>query len=134
MKLVRFSTNGQSPRVGVLQGDHIADLQASLAASLARRGVVRAQDIAATLVPASTREFLEGGAATQDAIAAITEWVTVPAASRFRRDQVLNPFPFRIRQVAGINRINQPWGPCIHAFLLGYREIPCRMDPIFSKG
>jgi acylpyruvate hydrolase len=94
MKLVRFSTNGQSPRVGVLQGDRIADLQASLAASLARRGVVRAQDIAATLVPASTREFLEGGAATQDAIAAITEWVTVPAASARLHAPIADPGKF----------------------------------------
>jgi len=94
MKLVRFSSNGQSPRVGVLQGDRIADLQASLAASLARRGVVRAQDIAATLVPASTREFLEGGAATQDAIAAITEWVTVPAASARLHAPIADPGKF----------------------------------------
>jgi acylpyruvate hydrolase len=81
MKLVRFSVNGQPPRVGALQGDRIADLQASLAASLARRGVVRAREIAATLAPASTRAFLEGGAATQEAVSAITDWVTVPAAS-----------------------------------------------------
>ena len=94
MKLVRFSTNGQSPRVGVLQGDRIADLQASLAASLSRRGVVRAQDIAATLVPASTREFLEGGAATQDAIASITEWVTVPAASARLHAPIADPGKF----------------------------------------
>jgi acylpyruvate hydrolase len=94
MKLVRFSSNGQSPRVGVLQGDRIADLQASLAASLARRGVVRAQDIAATLVPASTREFLEGGAATQDAIASITEWVTVPAASAHLHAPIADPGKF----------------------------------------
>ena len=79
MKLVRFSTNGQSPRLGSLQGDRIADLQASLALTLARRGVVRAQEIAATLVPPSTREFLEGGPAAEDAVASITEWVTVPA-------------------------------------------------------
>ena len=55
MKLVRFSTNGQTPRLGVLQGDRIADLQASVAASLTRRGVTRAADIAAALVPSSTR-------------------------------------------------------------------------------
>ena len=48
MKLVRFSTQGQSPRLGVLQGERVADLQASVAATLARRGVVRAQEIAAT--------------------------------------------------------------------------------------
>jgi acylpyruvate hydrolase len=94
MKLVRFSTNGHFPRVGVLQGDRIADLQASLAASLGRRGVVRAQDIAATLVPTSTREFLEGGAATQDAIASITEWVTVPAASARLHAPIADPGKF----------------------------------------
>jgi len=94
MKLVRFSTSGQSPRIGLLQGDRIADLQASLAASLGRRGVVRAQDIAATLVPASTREFLEGGTATQDAVASITEWVTVPAASARLHAPIADPGKF----------------------------------------
>jgi 2-keto-4-pentenoate hydratase/2-oxohepta-3-ene-1,7-dioic acid hydratase in catechol pathway len=94
MKLVRFSTNGQAPRVGALQGDRIADLQASLAATLARRGVTRAQDIAAALVPASTRAFLEGGAATQDAIASITEWVTVPAASARLHAPIADPGKF----------------------------------------
>jgi acylpyruvate hydrolase len=94
MKLVRFSTNGQSPRVGVLQGDRIADLQASLAATLGRRGVVRAQDIAAALVPASTRAFLEGGAATQDAVASITEWVTVPANSARLHAPIADPGKF----------------------------------------
>src|SRR5262245_39549895 len=78
MKLVRFSQNGQSPRLGALQGDRIADLQASLAGTLAKRGVARAHAIAAALVPDSTREFFEGGAATQDAIASITEWGNVP--------------------------------------------------------
>jgi 2-keto-4-pentenoate hydratase/2-oxohepta-3-ene-1,7-dioic acid hydratase in catechol pathway len=94
MKLVRFSTNGQSPRVGALQGDRIADLQASVAATLTRRGVVRAQEIAATLVPASTRGFLEGGAATQDALAAVTEWVTVPAASARLHAPIADPGKF----------------------------------------
>jgi acylpyruvate hydrolase len=94
MKLVRFSTSGQSPRIGLLQGDRIADLQASLAASLGRRGVVRAPDIAATLVPASTREFLEGGTATQDAVASITEWVTVPAASARLHAPIADPGKF----------------------------------------
>src|SRR5437667_12333 len=53
MKLVRFSTNGQSPRLGALQGDRIADLGASVAATLAARGVVRAPEIATALVPPS---------------------------------------------------------------------------------
>src|SRR5216117_3241711 len=65
MKLVRFSTNEQSPRLGALRGDRIADLEASLAATLTRRGVVRAREIAAALVPQSTRGFLEGGAAEE---------------------------------------------------------------------
>jgi acylpyruvate hydrolase len=94
MKLVRFSTNGQSPRLGVLQGDRIADLQASLAATLARRGVVRAQEIAVALVPASTRAFLEGGAAAQDAVASITEWVTVGAAAARLHAPIADPGKF----------------------------------------
>src|SRR5207249_6846042 len=76
MKLVRFSTNGQTPRLGVLQGDRIADLQASLAASLTRRGVSRAAELAAALVPNSTRAFLEGGSLAEEAVADIKEWVT----------------------------------------------------------
>jgi acylpyruvate hydrolase len=94
MKLVRFSTNGQSPRLGALQGDRIADLQASVAATLTRRGVVRAGEIAAALVPASTRGFLEGGAASQDAVKAITEWVTVPAASARLHAPIADPGKF----------------------------------------
>ena len=81
MKLVRFSTNGTAPRLGILRDDSVADLQQSVADTLARRGVVRATEIATVLVPASTRAFLEGGVASQDAVAAISEWVTVPRAS-----------------------------------------------------
>lgn len=81
MKLVRFSQNGHSPRIGVLRGDSVVDLQASYAATLAKRNVARASAIAAALFPTSTREFLEGGAAATDAIGAITEWVTHPADS-----------------------------------------------------
>jgi acylpyruvate hydrolase len=81
MKLVRFSTNGQLPRLGALQGDRIIDLTASVAATLTARGVVRAREIAAALVPASAREFLEGGAASAEAVAAIKEPVSVPATS-----------------------------------------------------
>jgi 2-keto-4-pentenoate hydratase/2-oxohepta-3-ene-1,7-dioic acid hydratase in catechol pathway len=94
MKLVRFSVNGQSPRVGVLQGDRIGDIQASLAASLARRGVVRAPEIAAALVPQSTRGLLEGGAATMDAVAAITEWVSVPTSSARLHAPIHDPGKF----------------------------------------
>jgi acylpyruvate hydrolase len=78
MKLVRFSQNGQLPRLGLLQNDRVADLQASVAQHLARRGVGRAQEIAAALVPQSTRAFLEGGPASLEAVEAVSEWVTVP--------------------------------------------------------
>ena len=94
MKLVRFSTNGQSPRLGALQGDRIADLAASVAATLTARGVVRAHEIATALVPASAREFLEGGAAGADAVASIKEWVTVPAASARLHAPITDPGKF----------------------------------------
>ena len=94
MKLVRFSTQGQTPRLGALQGERIADLQASLAATLARRGVVRAQEIAAALVPASTRQFLEGGAASREAVAGITEWVTVDRAAARVHAPIADPGKF----------------------------------------
>jgi len=81
MKLVRFSTNGLTPRLGTIRGERIADLQSSLAATLAKRGVVRAAEVATALVPQSTRGFLEGGVATEEAVAGITEWVTVPASA-----------------------------------------------------
>jgi len=94
MKLVRFSVNGGSPRLGVLQGDRIADVQASVAASLGKRGVVRAQEIAAALVPQSTRAFLEGGAATAEAVGAVREWVTVPASSARLHAPINDPNKF----------------------------------------
>src|SRR5688500_1297738 len=94
MKLVRFSVNGGSTRLGMLQGDRIADLQASVAGSLTRRGVVRAQDIAAALVPQSTRGFLEGGAATAEAVNAVREWVTVPASSARLHAPIHDPGKF----------------------------------------
>jgi acylpyruvate hydrolase len=81
MNLVRFSTNGQLPRLGALQGDRIVDLAASVAATLTARGVVRAREIAAALVPASARGFLEGGAASAEAVASIKESVSVPSTS-----------------------------------------------------
>ncbi len=94
MKLVRFSTQGQAPRLGVLQGDRIADLTASVAATLSRRGVVRAQDIAAALVPASTRQFLEGGVASREAVAGITEWVTVERTAARLHAPIADPAKF----------------------------------------
>jgi 2-keto-4-pentenoate hydratase/2-oxohepta-3-ene-1,7-dioic acid hydratase in catechol pathway len=94
MKLVRYSTNGQPPRLGALQGERIADLQTSLATTLAKRGVVRAQEIATALVPPSTREFLEGGIATQEALAAVTEWVTLPRSSARLHAPIADPSKF----------------------------------------
>lgn len=94
MKLVRFSVNGHGPRLGRLDGDVIVDLQASVAATLAARGVVRAAEIAAVLVPQSTRAFLEGGAASEDAVASITEWVTVPRNSARLYAPIADPGKF----------------------------------------
>src|SRR5438105_4617066 len=94
MKLVRFSTNGQSPRLGILEGDRIVDVQQSIAAGLGRRSVVRAQEIAEALVPQSTRRFLGGGAASADAVAAITERVTVPRASARLHAPIHDPGKF----------------------------------------
>src|SRR5437773_3259834 len=94
MKLVRFSTNSQSPRLGALQGDRIADIEASLATTLTRRGVVRAHEIARVLVPQSTRGFLEGGAAAAEAVLSITEWVTVPASSARLHAPIADPGKF----------------------------------------
>jgi acylpyruvate hydrolase len=94
MKLVRFSTNGQTPRLGVLQGDRIADLQASVAASLTRRGVTRAAEIAAALVPTSTRAFLEGGPLVEETVAGIKEWVTIPANSARLHAPITDPGKF----------------------------------------
>src|SRR4030095_8893569 len=93
-KLVRFSTNGQSPRLGILQGDRIADVQASLAAQLAKNGVTRSQEIAAALVPTSARAFLEGGVASQEAVRSITEWVTVPSATARLHAPIADPGKF----------------------------------------
>jgi 2-keto-4-pentenoate hydratase/2-oxohepta-3-ene-1,7-dioic acid hydratase in catechol pathway len=94
MKLVRFSTNGQTPRLGLLEGDRIVDLQASLAAGLARRGVARAQEIATALVPPNTRGFLEGGVASQEAVASLGERVTVPRSAARLHAPIADPGKF----------------------------------------
>jgi acylpyruvate hydrolase len=74
MKIVRFSQNGHSPRLGCFMGqDRVVDLEASCAAWLAAKGVVRSAPIAAVLFPQSTRGFLEGGTATQDVLGAMVE-------------------------------------------------------------
>jgi 2-keto-4-pentenoate hydratase/2-oxohepta-3-ene-1,7-dioic acid hydratase in catechol pathway len=77
MKIVRYSQNGHSPRLGCLLGeDRVMDLEATYRAHLGARGVVRAAAIAAALFPAdSTRGLLEGGVATQDALTRMLESV-----------------------------------------------------------
>jgi acylpyruvate hydrolase len=94
MKLVRFSHNGLNPSLGALEGDHVVDLQASLAASLARRGVVRAPEIAAALVPQSTRGFLEGGAAAREAVASMSERIAHPLSSVRLHAPIADPGKF----------------------------------------
>src|SRR5262249_23644979 len=94
MKLVRFSTNGQPPRLGALQDDRIVDLTASVAATLTARGVVRAREIAAALVPASTRAFIEGGPASADAVTSIKESVTVTSSSARLHAPIDDPAKF----------------------------------------
>jgi acylpyruvate hydrolase len=94
MKLVRFSHNGASPRLGALEGDRVVDLQASVAATLSRRGVVRAQEIAAALIPLSARAFLEGGIAAQEAVGSIAEKVTHPAAAVRLHAPIADPGKF----------------------------------------
>ncbi|MGH7386592.1 MAG: fumarylacetoacetate hydrolase family protein, partial [Candidatus Rokuibacteriota bacterium] len=83
MKIVRFSQNGHAPRLGCFLGqDRIVDLEASAAAFLRSRGVVRAAVIAAALFPAdSTRGFLEGGSASQDMLTAMMD---AARASKFQ--------------------------------------------------
>ncbi len=82
MKIVRFSQNGHAPRLGCFMGeDRVVDLAASCAAYLAGKGVVRAGAIAAALFPQSTRGFLEGGVATQNAL---SEMVEATKAGKFQ--------------------------------------------------
>ncbi len=81
MKLVRFSYETQAPRLGMLRGDEVADLRASYAATLLKRGVLDAGDRATALFGDSTRAFLEAGARTREAVDQISEWVSRPLTS-----------------------------------------------------
>jgi acylpyruvate hydrolase len=103
MKIVRFSQNGHAPRLGCLVGgDRVMDLAASAASYLAGRGVTRAPAIADALFPQSTRGFLEGGAASQDTLAAMLEAVkggklaavTAPLASVRLHAPIADPGKF----------------------------------------
>ena len=63
MKIVRFSLNGHTPRLGCfVGGDRVMDLAASGAAYLASAGSCAAEAIADALFPQSTRGFLERAA------------------------------------------------------------------------
>ena len=76
MRIVRFSQNGQPPRLGCFLGaDRVLDLAASAARHLASQGVAatRAAAIADALFPQSTRGFLEGGPASQEMLDRVVE-------------------------------------------------------------
>ena len=76
MKIVRFSQNGQSPRLGAYLGsDRVMDLAATATAFLAGQDVVRAAAIADALFPQSTRGFLEGGPASQETLSRMLDAV-----------------------------------------------------------
>jgi 2-keto-4-pentenoate hydratase/2-oxohepta-3-ene-1,7-dioic acid hydratase in catechol pathway len=89
MKLVRFSTDGNSPALGSLVGEKVRCLAGSYERYLDRRGVSRAAELAQDMFPASTRRFLENGVAAEDAFRAMDEaaragrleWVEFPLAS-----------------------------------------------------
>ena len=86
MKLVRFTTNGTSPRLGMLVGEQIHDLSATYERFLEGRGVVRSAELAAALFSASTRAFLQAGEVALAAVAQMEEaakarrlaWVSHP--------------------------------------------------------
>jgi len=104
MKIVRYSQNGQTPRLGCLLGsDRVMDLESSARTFLAGRGVARAAEIAAALFPhGSTRAFLEGGAASEETLGAMMEAikagklqpVAVPLASARLHAPIADPGKF----------------------------------------
>ncbi len=89
MKLVRFSTNGTSPRLGLLVGDQIHDLRGTYERLLEQRGVVRSAELAATLFSGSARAFLQAGDVALNAVSQMEEavkarrlaWVSHPRAA-----------------------------------------------------
>jgi 2-keto-4-pentenoate hydratase/2-oxohepta-3-ene-1,7-dioic acid hydratase in catechol pathway len=98
MKIVRFSQNGHSPRLGCYMGqDRVVDLEASCADWLSSKGVVRSAAIAGALFPQSTRGFLEGGTATQDVLGAMVE------ATKAGKFQPVNHAANAVRLHAPIN-------------------------------
>ena len=89
MKLVRYSTHGSAPRLGILVGDQVRCLGETYHRYLAGRAVARAGELAHALFPPSARRFLEAGTAAKDALAAMDEavrtgrlaWVTHPLSA-----------------------------------------------------
>ncbi|MGH7320696.1 MAG: hypothetical protein ACRELA_13865, partial [Candidatus Rokuibacteriota bacterium] len=88
MKLVRYSTDGDTAALGSLVGDRVRCLNGSYQRYLRLRGVSRREELAHTLFPPSTRAFLAAGAAVEDALHAMEdaaragrlEWVEFPLA------------------------------------------------------
>jgi acylpyruvate hydrolase len=130
MRIVRFSRSEHPPRLGCFLGDdRVVDLAATAAAHLRGRGVVRAEAIAAALVPQSTREFLEGGAASQDLLAQLLADVRAG-----RLEPVAHPLP-AVRLHAPI--VDPRKFVCIG---LNYRDHaeetrnpPPKQPPVFAK-
>ena len=82
MKLVRFTVNGQPARLGSLLGDQVWDLGATYEQFLAGRGVARAAELAHSLFHGSTRDFLQAGEVTANALARIEEGVKAGKLTR----------------------------------------------------
>ncbi|RBW70085.1 fumarylacetoacetate hydrolase family protein [Bacillus taeanensis] len=61
MKLITFSREGISQRVGAIFNEKVIDLHASYRALLASKGKIRAQQIADAFIPADMNGFLQGG-------------------------------------------------------------------------
>jgi acylpyruvate hydrolase len=89
MKLVRYSTEGHQPALGNLVDGQVRCLAGSYERHLRNRGVPRAGELARALFPASTRLFLQNGAAAEDGLRAMDEavrggrleWAQFPLAS-----------------------------------------------------
>lgn len=78
MKLVMFLKVGD-PRLGVLAGNRVIDLNLAYEAMLAAGGDVRAQDRAAFILPPETIRFLEAGEEGREAAAKALSWIASQA-------------------------------------------------------
>jgi 2-keto-4-pentenoate hydratase/2-oxohepta-3-ene-1,7-dioic acid hydratase in catechol pathway len=89
MKLVRYSIDGHSPALGILVDDQVRCLAGSYERHLRNRGVPRSAELARALFPPSARQFLQNGAAGEDALRAMDdaarggrlEWARFPLSS-----------------------------------------------------